>query len=109
MAAYGIAKRGLIQLMQNLAVEWGPVGVRVNAVAPGMTRTPSVTDNIDEASLQKRVRGWPIARLGEPGEIAAAAIFLAAPAAGFVTGHTLVADGGRTLLSGNTSGALAFD
>lgn len=108
MAAYGIAKRGLIHLTQNLAVEWAPLGVRVNAVAPGMTRTPVVTGNLSEQSLSERSRSWPIARLAEPDEIAATALFLAAPAAGYVTGHVLVADGGRTLQTGNSAGSLDF-
>jgi len=102
MAAYGIAKRALHHMVQNLAVEWGPRGVRVNAVAPGMTRTSAVTTHFDDADLAQRAQAWPIPRIGQPEEIAAACLFLAAPSGGFTTGHILVCDGGRTLLSGNT-------
>ncbi len=106
-AAYGIAKLGLMRLGQNLAVEWGPLGIRVNILTPGMTRTDSVMGWVKEADIPRRVSEFPIRRLGDPEEIAAGGIYLAAPAAGFTTGHELVCDGGRTLLSGNTGAAFA--
>lgn len=104
-AAYGIAKLGLTRLGQNLAIEWGPLGVRVNVLTPGMTRTQAVTGWVKEEDIARRVSEFPIRRLGKPEELAAAGIFLASPAAGFMTGHELISDGGRTLLSGNTGAA----
>lgn len=106
-AAYGIAKLGLMRLGQNLAVEWGPLGIRVNILTPGMTRTDTVMGWVKEADIPRRVSEFPIRRLGDPEEIAAGGIYLASPAAGFTTGHELVCDGGRTLLSGNTGAAFA--
>lgn len=106
-AAYGIAKLGLMRLGQNLAVEWGRFGIRVNVLTPGMTRTPTVTNWLPEEEIPRRVSEFPIRRLGLPEEIAAGGIYLASPAAGFTTGHELISDGGRTLLSGNTGAAFA--
>ena len=104
-AAYGIAKLGLMRLGQNLAIEWGPLGVRVNVLTPGMTRTGSVMSWLDEQDIPRRVAEFPIRRIADPDEIAAAGIFLASRGAGYITGHELVCDGGRTLLSGNTGAA----
>ncbi len=106
-AAYGIAKLGLMRLGQNLAVEWGPLGVRVNILTPGMTRTYTVMGWIKEADIPRRVSEFPIRRMADPDEIAAGGIYLASPAGGFTTGHELVCDGGRTLLSGNTGAAFS--
>lgn len=105
IAAYGIAKLGLMRLGQNLAIEWGAHGIRVNILTPGMTRTPSVTRWLAEDDVERRVADFPIRRMADPDEIAAAGIFLASPAAGYTTGHELICDGGRTLLSGNTGPA----
>lgn len=104
IAAYGISKRALLHMMQNLAVEWGPYNIRVNALVPGMTRTPTTSDlYVDEAKIAERTDGWPIARPGEAEEIAAGCIYLCSPGAGFTTGIALVCDGGRTLISGNAT------
>jgi 3-oxoacyl-[acyl-carrier protein] reductase len=103
--AYGIAKLGLTRLGQTLAIEWGRLGIRVNVLTPGMTRTPLVMNWTREDDIPQRVSEFPLARIGLPEEIAAAGIFLAAPAAGYITGAELIADGGRTLLSGNTGRA----
>ncbi|TWH89355.1 SDR family NAD(P)-dependent oxidoreductase [Sphingobium wenxiniae] len=105
IAAYGIAKLGLMRLGQNLAIEWGPLGVRVNILTPGMTRTPAVMRWLPEDDVARRVADFPIRRMADPDEIAAAGIFLASRAAGYMTGHELICDGGRTLLSGNTGPA----
>jgi NAD(P)-dependent dehydrogenase (short-subunit alcohol dehydrogenase family) len=72
-----------------------------------MTRTPTVMNWLSEEEIPRRVAEFPIKRLGLADEIAAGGIYLAAPASGFTTGHELVADGGRTLLSGNTGAAFA--
>jgi 3-oxoacyl-[acyl-carrier protein] reductase len=103
--AYGIAKMGLTRLGQTLAIDWGRIGVRVNVLTPGMTRTPLVMNWTREDQIPQRVAEFPLARIGLPEEIAAAGIFLAAPAAGYITGAEIIVDGGRTLLSGNTGRA----
>lgn len=97
-AAYVAAKAGVIGLTRTLAVEWAPHGVRVNAVAPGITRTPmiSVIEDDPEASREFAAR-IPIGRFAEPDEIAGPILFLASPAASYVVGHVLVVDGGYTV------------
>ena len=97
-AAYGISKAALNQLVRQLAVEWGGRNVRVNAVAPGTTRT----DMISSLAAQP---GWleavcarsPLERIGEPEDVAAAILFMASDAARHVTGQVLVVDGGETI------------
>ena len=91
-AGYGAAKAGLRSLVQTMALEWGPYGIRVNAVAPGPIRTVRVGSipGIVE-SVSKRV---PLGRMGEVREIASALTFLLSDMAGFMTGQTIVADGG---------------
>jgi NAD(P)-dependent dehydrogenase (short-subunit alcohol dehydrogenase family) len=99
---YGVSKAALAQLARNLAVEWGPQGVRSNTVAPGLTRTPFAKPILDNPDyLPRRLGLTPLRRVGEPEEIAAAILFLASDAGGFVTGHTLVADGGTIISDGN--------
>lgn len=100
--AYALAKAGLAQLARNLAVEWGPQGVRVNAIAPGFIRTElSAPLMADQAFMQRRMQMTPLRRAGEPQEVAGAAVFLAANAGGFVTGQTLVVDGGTLISDGS--------
>jgi 3-oxoacyl-[acyl-carrier protein] reductase len=93
-AAYGASKAGIINLVQTMAIELAGYGIRVNAVAPGPTRTlPSQPDEL-WPSVRMRM---PLARYGRPEEIAAVAAFLAAPESSFVTGHVYCADGGYTV------------
>lgn len=100
--AYALAKAGVIQLARNLAVEWGPRGVRVNAISPGLIAT-GLSDPLleDERFMARRMQMTPLRRPGTPEEVAGAALFLASPAAGFVTGHNLVVDGGTVITDGS--------
>lgn len=97
-AAYCSAKAGVVSLTKTLAVEWAPYGIRVNAIGPGYTLTPLIEElgNNNRLDLEALCRKTPLGRLGTPEEMAQLALFLASEAAGFVTGHTLVADGGWT-------------
>jgi NAD(P)-dependent dehydrogenase (short-subunit alcohol dehydrogenase family) len=94
--AYAASKAGLISVTRSLACEWAKHGIRVVAVAPGYVRTPMVAEleRSGKANLDLVRRRIPLGRMGRPEEIAAAARFLASPAAGYVTGAVLVVDGG---------------
>ncbi len=97
IGAYGVSKAADMQLARNLAVEWGPRGVRVNCIAPGLVRTDFARALWeDPANLRRRTSDTPLQRIGEPDEIAGAAVFLASAAGRFTTGQTLVIDGGVT-------------
>ena len=101
IGAYNISKAATLQLARNLAVEYGPSGVRVNCIAPGLIRTDFARALWeDEENLAKSLAGTPLGRIGEPEDIAGAAIFLASDAARYVTGETLVVDGGSTVTVG---------
>jgi NAD(P)-dependent dehydrogenase (short-subunit alcohol dehydrogenase family) len=101
IGAYNISKAADMQLARNLAVEFGPSNVRVNCIAPGLIRTDFAKALWENPSLLKAANaGTPLGRIGEPDEIAGAAIFLASDAGRFVTGQTLVVDGGVTISSG---------
>jgi NAD(P)-dependent dehydrogenase (short-subunit alcohol dehydrogenase family) len=99
---YGISKAGLAQLARNLAVEWGPRGVRVNAVSPGLIRTPLAEGLLrEEAFMARRLAATPLRRVGEPDEIAGVVVMLASRAGGFITGQNLVVDGGTVISDGS--------
>lgn len=100
--AYALAKAGVAQLARNLAVQWGPKGVRANAIAPGLIDT-KLADHLkaDKAFMERRMQMTPLRRMGEPHEIAGVAVFLAAPASGFVNGQVIVADGGTVITDGS--------
>jgi NAD(P)-dependent dehydrogenase (short-subunit alcohol dehydrogenase family) len=100
--AYALAKAGLAQLARNLAVEWGPKNVRVNAVAPGFIATELSRPLLEsEAFMARRMAMTPLRRAGTVQEVAGAAHFLASDAGGFVTGQVLVVDGGTLITDGS--------
>ncbi|MDP9086964.1 MAG: SDR family oxidoreductase [Pseudomonadota bacterium] len=101
IGAYNISKAADLQLVRNLASEFGPRGVRVNAIAPGLVRTDFARALWENPETLKAVTSIAaLKRIGEPHELAGAAIFLASEAASFVTGQTLVVDGGTTFGAG---------
>jgi NAD(P)-dependent dehydrogenase (short-subunit alcohol dehydrogenase family) len=97
---YGTAKAAIVNLTKSVALEWAPRGVRVNALAPGWIDTPMNQAERDDAEAEAQIlSSIPMARWGQPEEIADAALFLCSDRASFVTGQTLVVDGGQTLTS----------
>ena len=97
IGAYNVSKAADFQLARNLAAEFGPHQVRVNCIAPGLVRTDfarALWEN--PQTLAAVTMHTPLQRIGEPHEIAGAAVFLASPASTFVTGQAIVVDGGST-------------
>lgn len=102
IGAYGLTKAALAQMARNIAVEWGPRGIRANALAPGLIDTPLAAGlKADPAFLARRLQATPLRRLGTPAEIAATVAWLISRASGFVTGQTIVADGGTLISDGS--------
>lgn len=100
--AYALSKAGVAQLARNLAVEWGPEGVRVNAISPGFIATELSRPLLDDAAfMARRMAMTPLRRPGTPAEVAWTVVFLASAAGGFVTGHNLVVDGGTLITDGS--------
>jgi len=98
LGAYAISKAAEMQMARNLAVEWGPSNVRVNTIAPGLVRTDFARALWENPAVYERaVANYPLRRIGEPDDIAGAAVFLASQAGAFVTGQTMVVDGGATI------------
>jgi NAD(P)-dependent dehydrogenase (short-subunit alcohol dehydrogenase family) len=98
LGAYAISKAADFQLARNLAHEYGPHGVRVNCIAPGLVRTDfarALWENPE--TLERATRTAPLRRIGEPDEIAGAAVYLASRASSFTTGQAIVCDGGVTI------------
>jgi NAD(P)-dependent dehydrogenase (short-subunit alcohol dehydrogenase family) len=94
-AAYNASKAGIINLTRSLALEWGERGVRVNGISPGALRTELMAKRLsDEAYVQRTLDRLAIKRIGAPEDIVGTAIFLASPAAGWLTGQILAVDGG---------------
>ena len=97
-SVYCMTKAGISHLTKCLAVEWGPLGITVNAVAPTFIRTPgtapALADPAFEADVVERIAA--LHRIGDPVDVAGAVVYLVSPAAALVTGHTLVVDGGWT-------------
>jgi len=97
IGAYNVSKAADFQLARNLAVEYGPHNVRVNCIAPGLIKTDFARALWeDPENLRRRTESTPLRRIGEPDEIAGAAVFLASRAGAFMTGQNLVIDGGVT-------------
>lgn len=94
--AYGVFKAGLVSLVRTAAVELGPSGVRVNAVAPGFVLTPRMADVLDQAQLENSRAAAPLPRLTTPADIAAGITFLVSDLAAAITGQTLIIDAGAT-------------
>lgn len=98
IGAYGISKAADFALARNLALEWGPKNVRVNCVAPGLIQTDFARALWEDPErLAKRNAETPLRRIGQPHEIGPVAAFLASDAASFMTGQTIVVDGGITI------------
>ncbi len=93
-AAYGAAKAALMSLIRTAAVEYGPKGVRTNAVAPGVVWTPRVSGYLGEEGERINAANTPLRRVAQPADIAAALLFLASDLASYVNGQVLVVDGG---------------
>lgn len=97
LAGYVASKAGVIGLTQELAARWAEHNIRVNAIAPGYFET-RMTEKIWDAAQTKMETGVPMMRGGRPGEMKGVAVFLAAAASNYITGQTLVVDGGATLV-----------
>jgi NAD(P)-dependent dehydrogenase (short-subunit alcohol dehydrogenase family) len=95
VAAYGASKAAVVSLTRSLAVEWAPYGVCVNAIVPGVFRTAMNQDLLDNTPRGKEfLLRTPMKRFGRVEELAGSAVYLASDAASFVTGTTLIVDGG---------------
>ena len=104
-AAYGAAKAALMSLVRTVAVELGPLGVRANAVAPGAVWTPRVAALLGEAGKTRAAENAPLRRIASPVDIASAILFLVSDLSSYVTGQTLVVDGGVSAKFPYPSGA----
>ena len=98
-AAYAAAKAGLQQLVAAAALEFGDLGVRVNAVAPGLVMTPRVTQHMKPESLKDLQALYPLGEVGVPSHIASVVLFLAGTLSAHVNGQTVYADGGISVMS----------
>lgn len=102
LGPYALTKAALAQLARNLAVEFGTDNIRTNAIAPGFIRTELAAPLLaNEALMVRRMQNTPLRRPGEPFEVASAALFLAGPGGGFMTGQKLVVDGGTLITDGS--------
>lgn len=95
-STYAATKAAVVGLTQNMAADYGPYGIRVNAVAPGLILTPMSRDNIENSAYfpDMMIDSTPLGRVGAPGDIANGIAFLCSEEASFISGHTLTIDGG---------------
>jgi NAD(P)-dependent dehydrogenase (short-subunit alcohol dehydrogenase family) len=104
LGTYALSKAADMQMTRNLAMEWGPDNIRINCIAPGLVRTDFARALWeDPENYAKALAAYPLGRLGEPEDIAGAAVFLAAKSASWITGQTLVVDGGTSAAGGQYS------
>lgn len=102
LGLYGVTKAGVAQLAKNLAVEWGPQNIRVNAISPGVVRTRFASPMLNNpATMEKRLALTPLRRVGEVQEIASVVLLLASPAGAYITGQNIAIDGGTLISDGN--------
>lgn len=102
LGLYGLSKAALAQLARNLAVEWGPANVRVNAISPGVIETAFAQPlTTQPAVMEKRLALTPLRRVGTPDEVAGLALLLGTAGGAFTTGQNIVVDGGTTIGDGN--------
>ena len=98
IGAYNISKAADMQLARNLAVEWGADNIRVNCIAPGVIRTDFARAIHEDPVVREMVeRDLPLRRIGEPDDIGGIAVLLASRAGSYITGQTIVADGGHRI------------
>jgi len=98
LGAYALSKAADSQLARNLAVEWGSKNIRVNAIAPGVIKTYFARALYEDPEIEKKViRTYPIGRLGEVDDVSGIGVMLASRAGAFITGQTIVVDGGTTI------------
>jgi 3-oxoacyl-[acyl-carrier protein] reductase len=98
MTHYNTSKGGVIALVRSAAIDLAPLGIRVNAIEPGVVNTPLAAFVVQDPAVSARyLKLIPLGRFQEPGDVARTAVFLASDDAAYVTGHALVADGGLTL------------
>ena len=101
IGAYNVSKAADMQLARNLAVEWGEHNIRVNCIAPGLIKTDFARALWEDPKMAKAVeQGTPLRRIGDPDDIAGAAVYLASAAGRYMTGQTIVVDGGVTITGG---------
>lgn len=104
LGAYGLSKAADVQLARNLAVEWGRDNIRANCIAPGLVRTDMARVLWEDPEREKAAgAAYALGRIGEPSEIAGAAVYLASPAGAFMTGQAMIVDGGALVAVGEYS------
>jgi NAD(P)-dependent dehydrogenase (short-subunit alcohol dehydrogenase family) len=95
-SGYVASKGGLLALTRELAAKWAQYNIRVNAISPGFFPSRMTEKVIEDKGEKEMAKGIPMQRIGRPGELKGVALFLAAPASGYITGQNIVVDGGRT-------------
>ena len=101
IGTYGISKAAVMAMARNLAITWGEHNIRINTIAPGLVRTDFARALWENPEMLARTEAqYPMRRIGEPDDIAGTAVFLAADAGRYITGQTIVVDGGATIAAG---------